>query len=252
MGKMPTMDKNKKWLIILILLLLVFALNKLILRESTIDMFSKNTKEIEVDGMEALGKNAQQRQILRLKEKLFELPEGDYDKEEAEKMMDRILRIHPEILQSFIDKGCKIRLINTNITGDSLYSHLKGETPRGWEDTGLTWDDIPGIGGQVVLARIGYSDTGKGHGSFNLELHETAHSIDKYVLGDISQMEEFVKIKEEEKQSLFGDNHYFDYSEEYFAEIFTMYYLNEDTYNQLKKDAPKSFRYIKKIVEEGN
>ncbi|NLW23053.1 MAG: hypothetical protein GXY88_07360 [Tissierellia bacterium] len=161
--------------------------------------------------------------------------------------MNRILKIHPPILYSLVDKGGKIKLITTNITGDPLYSHLKGKTPRGWEGTNLTWDDIPGIGGQTVLVRIGYSNSGKGHSSHNLELHETAHAIDSYVFDDISQSYEFIKIKEKEKKNLFGDNTYFDYNEEYFAEIFTMYYLNESTYKQLKENAPESFQFIKSL-----
>ncbi|WP_420535002.1 anthrax toxin lethal factor-related metalloendopeptidase, partial [Bacillus mycoides] len=47
----------------------------------------------------------------------------------------------------------------------------------------LTWDDVPGvgsdIGGKPVMARIGFSERGKGHGSINLELHEIAHAIDR-------------------------------------------------------------------------
>jgi hypothetical protein len=181
------------------------------------------------------------------KESLFELPIGKYEAVEAEKMINRVLSIDHYILVEFMNQGGRIRLITTNITSDPLYSYLSGVTPRGWEGTGLTWDDVPGSGGQTVLARIGYSDAGMGHGSVNLELHETAHALDSYVLQP--SIETIAKLQAAEKTSLFGDDTYFDYPEEYFAEVFTMYHLNDTTQQELKLKGPQTYAFITELIQ---
>jgi hypothetical protein len=182
-----------------------------------------------------------------LKDSLFELPIGKYDAAEAEKMINRVLSIDYYILVEFVNQGGSIRFITTNITGDPLYSYLSGVTPRGWEGTGLTWDDIPGAGDQIVLARIGYSDAGMGHGSVNLELHETAHALDSYVLHP--SLDTIAKLQSVEKISLFGDDTYFDYPKEYFAEAFTMYHLNETTKQKLKLKGPQTYAFITELIQ---
>lgn len=182
-----------------------------------------------------------------LKESLFELPAGKYDEAEAEKMIDRVLSIDHYILAEFVNQGGSIRLITTNITGDPLYYNLRGVTPRGWENTGLTWDDVPGSGGQTVLARIGYSDAGMGHGSVNLELHETTHALESFVLHP--SPDTIAELQAAEKRSLFGDNTYFDYPEEYFAEVFTMYHLNKTTKQELKLKGPQTYAFVSELIQ---
>jgi hypothetical protein len=66
---------------------------------------------------------------------------------------------------------------------------LKGVQPRGWPP-GATWDSVPGVANssrnEVVIAVIGHGttagahvpQTGEGHGSANLVIHEVAHAID--------------------------------------------------------------------------
>ena len=113
--------------------------------------------------------------------------------------------------------------------------------PRGWENTGFTWSDIPGVGGNPVIVRIGYSDKGMGHGSVNLELHETFHAIDRYVLDDRSEIPEFRALFREEAAGLFAGNRYEElFPEEYFAEVASIIYLYEKTRRTVRVKLPKT------------
>lgn len=181
-------------------------------------------------------------------DKLIVLPEEKYDKLEAKKMIDRLKKIPYPILKELLQNDVKIILSNTNITDVDEYAHLKGVTPRGWENTGKTWDDVPGAGGKAVVARIGYSDPGEAHGAINLELHETAHAIDAYVFHNISSSENYKNIWNQEVYNLFGNDPYFvNYPEEYFAETFAMYYLDEEQKQILKERAPLTYEFIKNL-----
>ena len=184
----------------------------------------------------------------KLIEKFIVLPVDGYDKVESDKIIRRVLNVNNEFLQEFKEKGGIIKLINTNITGDENYSYLKGITPRGWEKTGKTWDDIPGIGGQIVLVRIGYSEPSleHGHATYNLELHELAHGLDYYVFNSISATEDFKKVMKESKR-LFGVDPYFSYPEEYFADSFAKYYLSPKSRQEMKRLAPSTYEFIKAL-----
>lgn len=179
---------------------------------------------------------------------LIILPKGNYDINEANKMIGRIEKIPSPILQELYKENVNIILSTTNITEVKEYEYLKGVTPKGWEGTGKTWDDVPGAGGKPVVARIGYSDPGEAHGSVNLELHETAHAIDAYVFDNISSSEEYKAIWGKEVVNLFVNEAYFvNYSEEYFAETYAIFYLNEVENLKLKEKAPLTYEFIKNL-----
>lgn len=180
--------------------------------------------------------------------KLIQLPGDSYDKTEADRIIERISRIYPGILKGLLDKGIHIKLINTPITYLPEYAYLKGLLPRGWENTGKTWDDVPGVSGNPIAIRIGYSEPGKGHGAVNLELHETAHTVDGYLFNAITGTEEFKDIWRKEVTDLFGENSYFQsYCDEYFAEAFAMYYLDGDHKYELSYKAPLTFKFIENL-----
>jgi Pro-Pro endopeptidase len=150
------------------------------------------------------------------------------------------------VLESFVQENVKIKLTSGRITALAEFSHLKGKVPRGWEETGKTWDDVPGIGGgKVVGMNIDMIPSGSGHGSINLVLHETFHTLDKVILNRISSSREFQDIWREEAKRLFPITGYYqNYSEEYFAECLAYYYHNESTRKSLKEKAPKSYSFV--------
>ena len=195
----------------------------------------------------------------KFKSQFFLLPKGEYDRLEASIMIDRIMNINPKTMSNIYSSGVRMKLCDGPITNEPEYASLKGEVPRGWEDLGKTWDDVPGAGGtETPIARIGYSEPGdeNGHNSINLELHELAHSVDNFISGfyvgePISDSKKFINIWNEEVLSVLPDLYYINYKEEYFAEVFAMYYLNTTTNSELEKNAPKTHAFIKNLDSLG-
>lgn len=183
---------------------------------------------------------------------LVVLPQGNYNEPEADKMMDRLSTIPADLLEGLKDNGVKIKLANGKITDEPEFASYKGITPRGWEKTGLTWDDVPGVSMNIVIVRIGYSNKGKGHNGQNLELHETFHAIDRLVLNKVSSSAEFVDLwKNEANNDYAGDGYVSAYAEEYFAETATLYFYSEKTREHLKQDMPLTYDFLDKLFTSG-
>ena len=179
-------------------------------------------------------------------EKLIHTPTESYDQAEVNKITKRIEQLPALLLYQLWNYPVNLHLTNGPITDTEYFSYLKGETPRGWEGTNLTWEDVPGVGGtENVVIRIGYSEKGKGHNSINLELHEVAHSIDQLIKGNASSSNAFISIWKKERDILFHDYSYFTkHPEEYYAETFAMYFLSEESRRELQTIAPKTYQYI--------
>ncbi|WP_449536642.1 anthrax toxin lethal factor-related metalloendopeptidase [Ferdinandcohnia sp. Marseille-Q9671] len=174
------------------------------------------------------------------------LPESEFNETIASQMIDRVNRIDEAILKVLREEGIMLKLFTGNLTDEPTAAYLKGKKPRGYSENGPTWDSVPGIGGaEVVLAKIGHSEKGNGHGSINLELHELAHSIDRFVFDSISHDPSFQVIWRQEVGTLFPNQSYFStYPEEYFAESFAMFYLSEVARNQIKELAPLTYQLL--------
>ncbi|OUB14807.1 hypothetical protein BK708_25305 [Bacillus thuringiensis serovar yunnanensis] len=172
-------------------------------------------------------------------------------------MITNISKIDPTILEKLVEKGMHIKLVDYPITETNEYADLKDRIPWGWagvkDSNGnqLTWNDVPGIGsvdGKPVVARIGYSEPGKGHNTINLELHETAHAIDRVVFHDISKTDGFRKAGESEQKN-FLPGHYTENPVEYFAESLAYYYKDAATRQVLKDKAPMTYSYIESLID---
>ncbi|MDF2790443.1 MAG: toxin [Neobacillus sp.] len=176
------------------------------------------------------------------------LPKSIFDEKAAAGIITRMANLPEPLLDKINDQDITLKLFTGKLTENPTARYLTGQIPRGYKSQ-TTWDEVPGIGGsQVVLVKIGSSEKGKGHGSVNLELHEMAHSIDKLVFQNVSQNKEFQLIWEEERGILFPGNAYFIlHSEEYFAETFAMYYLNDETKLQLKELAPETYEFFQSL-----
>ncbi|HBG4502561.1 TPA: zinc metalloprotease Zmp1 [Clostridioides difficile] len=176
-------------------------------------------------------------------------PTGNYDKNEANAMVNRLANIDGKYLNALKQNNLKIKLLSGKLTDEKEYAYLKGVVPKGWEGTGKTWDDVPGLGGSTVALRIGFSNKGKGHDAINLELHETAHAIDHIVLNDISKSAQFKQIFAKEGRSLGNVNYLGVYPEEFFAESFAYYYLNQDTNSKLKSACPQTYSFLQNLAK---
>lgn len=176
------------------------------------------------------------------------LPRGSFNQQEAANIISRLDQLPPNLLRKTTEAGITVQLFTGKLTENPTASHLAGIIPRGYSKT--TWDDVPGIGGsKTVLIKIGASQKGKGHGSVNLELHELAHSIDRYVLNDFRHNPDFIHIWRKEKDTLFpGQPYFLTYPEEYFAECFAYFYMGGSLKAELKEKAPLTFQLIQKLT----
>lgn len=161
-------------------------------------------------------------------------------------LIEQLDQLPADMLKKIKAADIKIQLFTGKLTDYRHTAHLKGIKPRGYQDSSITWDDVPGIGGgKTVFVKIGYSEKGSGHGSVNLELHELAHSLQHLVYSKQLSTKEYKQIWRTEADKLFPGNFYFfHYQEEYFAEAFAMFYYNDSTKERLKKDAPATFAFI--------
>ncbi len=175
------------------------------------------------------------------------LPTGKYQEEEVLKMIERVSKIHPSILEKVVENNIRLKLFTGSLTDQPGFTHLKGVKPKGY--VRYTWDDVPGAGGtKLALAKVGHSVKGKGHSSINLELHEIAHSIDKHVFNSLRTDPLFLEIWKEEAPLMFpGQLYFIDHPEEYFAEAFALYYLGFFTRSELAIYAPRTLHYIKEL-----
>jgi Pro-Pro endopeptidase len=173
------------------------------------------------------------------------LPENSFNQKEAAKVVSRLSLLPNQLLDEIKQQGITIKLFEGKLTDNPTASHLRGVIPRGYQSE-TTWDDVPGIGGgKTVLVKLGHSEKGKGHGSINLELHELAHSIDRFILKDLKYNRKFLDIWEKERSILFQNNSYLLlFPEEYFAESFAMYYYNDETKKALYQRAPQTYEFI--------
>lgn len=176
------------------------------------------------------------------------LPVGPFDEVQAGEIIERVDHLPQSLLKKISNKDIKLKLFVGKLTDNPSARNLTGMIPRGYKSK-TTWDDVPGIGGsKTVLVKIGFSEKGKGHGSVNLELHELAHSIDKFVYNGIRYNHQFLSLWKLECPILFPNEDYFlTFPEEYFAEVFSMFYLNQETNLYLKEKAPATYDFIKKL-----
>ncbi|GIN40379.1 anthrax toxin lethal factor-related metalloendopeptidase [Heyndrickxia oleronia] len=204
----------------------------------------------DIDGI--LLKNSKLFQTLSLKsgkqlKNIIILPNHkNYNYGEVKKIISRLDHLPSSMLNRAMLAGIKVKLFDGKLTDNPSAAFLKGITPRGYQDRSITWDKVPGIGGsQIVLVKIGSSEQGMGHGSVNLELHEMAHSLERFLYSSNDKKRNFKYIWKEEAPLLFPHTQYFlTYPEEYFAETFAMYYYNKVTKNELRRLAPSTYTYI--------
>ncbi|MEC1772913.1 anthrax toxin lethal factor-related metalloendopeptidase [Schinkia azotoformans] len=179
---------------------------------------------------------------------LILLPDdNNYDKTNALEMINTLSQINPTILNFLTENNLKVKLFNGKLTDEPSFQNLKGTVPRGWNN-GLTWDDVPGgCAPTLALAKIGSSQTGMGHSSVNLELHEVGHLFERNYQKLRDNMEYIQIWKEEAPKLMPGRDYFSDYQDEFFAEAFAMYYYGPNTREVVKQVAPNTYSLISDI-----
>ena len=137
-----------------------------------------------------------------------------------------------------------IYLTSGSITEFEQFSHLKGVTPRGWESTGCTWDDIPGSGGKCGTF-LGNSALPNGPNS--LAIHEATHNVDlahNYSSRSTKLNELFEKLKLNQSSNDSHRAYRFIEITEFLAIGIDEYYCNDDTNEELKTLYPEFYDFI--------
>ena len=112
---------------------------------------------------------------------------GRGSREDLEAVIGEAANLPPFVLDRF--ERDFIRIVACREAVTDFETSLRGVTPRGWEGTGKTWDDVPGTyfndrkkvviatmaegGGRIVPTRA----SGR-HGSASLVVHESLHGYD--------------------------------------------------------------------------
>ncbi|WP_053219467.1 anthrax toxin lethal factor-related metalloendopeptidase [Virgibacillus senegalensis] len=91
---------------------------------------------------------------------------------------------------------------------------------------------------------------GNGHGAYNLELHETGHTVYRLLRTQPSLAAHMEQHWKEEAVKLFPGNRYFlTYPSEYFAEVFAYYYSGGKSKQAVSKKAPKTYRFFARLKQ---
>lgn len=182
--------------------------------------------------------------------KMVYLPDSPISDEETAFMLENLNRVHPVILKRALQQDVRIKFFTGKLTEEEGLRDLTGSTPRGYSKK-TSWDKVPGMSEDTfVYVKIGHSKRGMGHGSVALELHEFAHAADRNVFSNVRSNPLYLNIWKQEARTLFPGNTYFEkFPEEYFAEIFAMYYLNESTRDDLREQAPLSYRFVANLYK---
>jgi hypothetical protein len=118
---------------------------------------------------------------------------GSGDDVDVALVAQQLVLMPPGMLQTMINQGVHVVACRGSIT--DYRADLRGVHPRGWPP-GATWDTVPGVynpdTNEVTIAVVGQGTpegahvprTGEGHGSANMVIHESTHSIDHQASGN--------------------------------------------------------------------
>ena len=166
----------------------------------------------------------------------------------------QVAKIPAAALAAAQQTGSRLDVVGgRGITDHPSNAHFKGVTPRGWEGSGKTWDDVPGGSATkagdatIISARAMLNPTA--HGSANLVLHEHAHTIDLSLAKTsglntrlASHQDDWKAIHAREK---WGSEYETKFPEEAWAESFARMYHSPKT----RQEVPESARayFLKKF-----
>lgn len=141
-----------------------------------------------------------------------------------------------------------------SITELPQYASIEDQFPRGYPP-GSSYKDVRGVASpfSVVVSRVAVVED-RSEVKRNVVIHELGHAFD-YAVGKffsldisflaVSQSREFLEIHRSSKWSL---PYYNDFPEEAFAYLFQEYFVSESSRQELKRDYPKGFSFLEKIL----
>lgn len=136
---------------------------------------------------------------------------------------------------------------DSGVTAHPGWVELRGVTPRGWEGTGKTWDDVPGAGASRSLGKtvIVANRLKEGHGSRNAIIHEHAHTFERahYILTGrkFSQSAKWTRLH---GSIAWKSTYQKRYAEEAFAESLAVYLDSPESRQTLSSEIQSYFKEI--------
>lgn len=103
-------------------------------------------------------------------------------------ILSQLQLMPPEVLRELISSGIRWAALEDDVV--EYDDSLAGKIPRGWEETGKTWDSVPGTVHYKTKMVLVATSGRFGDGSLSLTLHETAHALD-WLRGMQSKQKEF-------------------------------------------------------------
>lgn len=162
---------------------------------------------------------------------------------------DRLENV-PAAAVEITDKlGTRGSLFTGKLTDVYGYMSLRGQHPRGWPK-GSTWDTVPGAGGdRGFAANPSREQTGRGHGSTSLALHEYGHVVDRSIATPTwraaSASASFKRGPWREARQRESLKPYLrDHSEEWFAESFARYSKSPQDAAALARWYPQTYAWL--------
>lgn len=168
-------------------------------------------------------------------------------------VLDTYSKLPVRIIHVLRDRNKGIDLVSQSVTNHPQLAHLRGVTPRGWEE-GETWEGVPGAGAIGSHPTIIAGDSlHQGHGTLDLILHEVGHTVDRFLKNgnlrmDLSSTEMFQGLHRNTPFTILYGTHTGNYAsshvEENFADMFAMYFFSERSRRALEQVYPEGMVYL--------
>lgn len=173
----------------------------------------------------------------------------------ANLVTDRLENVPARVVTQTDAQGARAIMFSGNLTDVWGYRSLKGVQPRGWPE-GSTWDIVPGAGSpEGFAANPGREQTGRGHGSTSLALHEYGHVVDhamaSHSASRITSEQAWMRGPQREVRSRASATDYVTkYPEEWFAESFARYTKSRESQAALARWYPKTWEFLRERLGE--
>jgi Pro-Pro endopeptidase len=170
----------------------------------------------------------------------------------AEKIrhLNELNRLPTPMLDVFRTFSLPIHLTAGAVTNFRQFRSLRGQTPRGWEGTGQTWDVVPGTGNATGVY---LGDSAKPNGTASLAIHEGTHAIDlRLRLTENSRSLQRLYRRELARPLLAGglESYRRSHIEEFLAVAVDQYYCSANTRRLLKGMHPEMATYVENELQD--
>ncbi|WP_353893914.1 hypothetical protein PRVXH_000685 [Proteinivorax hydrogeniformans] len=183
----------------------------------------------------------------------IEVPDGNYNQHLVTNSIKEMERIPLEILKDLTSIGVSHRFIYGHIGNQPEFSMDHATTVGTLREVNPV--GLSSYKDRLLVTRLDQPNP------YMTALHEIGHAVDHFLLSRVSDTEEFKEIFNKEASKLFYSpwydlSYYTDRADEYFAEGFASYYINENrgsgytpTRDEIAQNAPKTYSFFNESVD---